>query len=183
MTTKQGLNKHLNAITEPGVDVAAFYPRCYDLSDSKQQDMFINDYNQTCILNLINKHAVYFEGLLGWQPDEVQTKVISYLGQPQVVFNHFEWQKRVKLELRALKVQCPEECNGLINTILLSYALYFCQDLLIKTVGLDLYALPDHTDELFKKNCFLPTFSLSNSVQEHLYCYSRVEFPLHIKDL
>ena len=163
--------------------MAAFYPRCYDLSDSKQQDMFIDDFNQTCVLNLINKHATYFEGLLAQQPTEVQAKVNGYLNQPQMVFNHFEWQKRVKLELRALKVQCSDEANGLVNTILLSYALYYCQDLLIKTVGMDLYVHPGHADELFKKNCFLPSFSLSHNVQEHLYCYSRVEFPLRIKDL
>ena len=33
LTTKQGLNKNINNITQPGVDIFSFYPRCYDLSD------------------------------------------------------------------------------------------------------------------------------------------------------
>ena len=35
LTTKQGLNQNLHNLTMPGVDIYSFYPRCYDLSDSR----------------------------------------------------------------------------------------------------------------------------------------------------
>jgi hypothetical protein len=72
LTTKQGLNKNLNAITAPGVDVASFYPRCFDLSDPRQLDLFISDFNQTSILNCIQKHAEYFGSLLKEQEIDIQ---------------------------------------------------------------------------------------------------------------
>ena len=64
LTTKQGLNKNLMAISEPGVDVSTFYPRCFDLSDNKQFDLWIMDFNQTSILNVIKKHANYFKEVI-----------------------------------------------------------------------------------------------------------------------
>ena len=69
---QQGLNKNLNAITAPGVDVASFYPRCFDLSDPRQLDLFISDFNQTSILNCIQKHAEYFSSLLKEQEIDIQ---------------------------------------------------------------------------------------------------------------
>lgn len=45
LTTKQGLNKNLNNITEYGIDIYKFYPRCYDFSDVKQIDAFVEDFN------------------------------------------------------------------------------------------------------------------------------------------
>jgi hypothetical protein len=45
LTTKQGLNKNLNSITQPGTDVSDFYPRCYDLSNPRQLDLFMTDFN------------------------------------------------------------------------------------------------------------------------------------------
>ena len=40
LTTKQGLNQNLHNVTLPGVDIFNFYPRCYDLSDQRQVDLF-----------------------------------------------------------------------------------------------------------------------------------------------
>ena len=60
LTTKQGLNKHLNQITTPGVDVSSFYPRCFDLSIPRELDLFIAEFNQTSILNCIQKHSLFF---------------------------------------------------------------------------------------------------------------------------
>ncbi len=53
LTTKQGLIQNLNQITMPGVDVSSFFPRSYDMSDPKQFDLFIKDFNQTSILNVV----------------------------------------------------------------------------------------------------------------------------------
>ncbi len=44
LTTKQGLNKTLNAISQPGTDIFDFYPRSYDLSDNSQVDAFAEDF-------------------------------------------------------------------------------------------------------------------------------------------
>ena len=71
LTTKQGLNKNLYAITTPGVDVASFYPRCFDLSDSRQLDLFVSEFNRTSILNCIQKHAEYFARILKEQDTAV----------------------------------------------------------------------------------------------------------------
>lgn len=40
LTTKQGLNKNLQNMMLPGVDIYDFYPRCYDLSDVREIDLF-----------------------------------------------------------------------------------------------------------------------------------------------
>lgn len=53
LTTKQGLTKNLNNCTEVGVDVSSFFPRSYDLSDRREVDLWIADFNQTAILNLL----------------------------------------------------------------------------------------------------------------------------------
>jgi len=64
LTTKQGLTKNLNSITMSGSNVKEFFPRSYDLSDRAQIDLFIHDFNQTAILNVILKHAELFEEII-----------------------------------------------------------------------------------------------------------------------
>jgi hypothetical protein len=44
ITTKQGLNKTLNSISQPGTDIYDFYPRSYDLSEYSQVDAFTDDF-------------------------------------------------------------------------------------------------------------------------------------------
>ena len=61
LTTKQGLNQNLHNITLPGVDIYSFYPRCYDLSDKRQFDLFEDDFNRTAILSCLKQHAKYFK--------------------------------------------------------------------------------------------------------------------------
>ena len=61
LTTKQGLNQNLHSITLPGVDIYSFYPRCYDLSDKRQFDLFEDDFNRTAILSCLKQHAKYFK--------------------------------------------------------------------------------------------------------------------------
>ena len=65
ITTKQGLNQNLNNITHPGVDIYDFYPRCYDLSDPRQVDLFTDEFNRTAILSCLKKHAQYFKKQCG----------------------------------------------------------------------------------------------------------------------
>lgn len=60
LTTKQGLNSILNSITQPGIDIFKFYPRCYDLSDGKQADSFKEDFTRTAVLSCLKIHAKYF---------------------------------------------------------------------------------------------------------------------------
>lgn len=63
LTTKQGLNKTLNAITQPGVDIFDFYPRSYDLSEYAQVEAFSEDFTQTAVLSCLKTHAKYFKDM------------------------------------------------------------------------------------------------------------------------
>ena len=71
------------------MDVAQFYPRCYDLSEPKQLDLFISDFNKTSILNLITKHTDYFEDLMKIQPRETRDLLDSYLNAPDIPYDKF----------------------------------------------------------------------------------------------
>jgi hypothetical protein len=55
------LNTTLNNITEYGVDIYKFYPRCYDLTDTRQSESFKEDFSRTAILSCLRKHAKYFK--------------------------------------------------------------------------------------------------------------------------
>lgn len=184
LTTKQGLNKNLNSLTEPGVDVAQFYPRCFDLSEPKQLDLFIADFNKTSILNLITKHADYFTELMKVQSKEAQDLLQYYLSAKETTYDKFQRQKQCKLKLKPMRLVLEDSASiGLVNIVMLQHALYYCQNLLINMVGMDLYSNEYHNDDLFKKNCFLPYFSVSSSNQDHMQVYSKVSFPLFIKEL
>lgn len=61
LTTKQGLTKLMNTVTEYGVKIDKFYPRCYDLSENSQIDEFQQDFARTAVLNCLKKHAKYFK--------------------------------------------------------------------------------------------------------------------------
>ena len=73
LTTKQDLNQNLNNITAHGVDIFDFYPRCYDLSDSRQVDLFTDDFNRTAILSCLKKHAQYFKRQCAEQMKEIES--------------------------------------------------------------------------------------------------------------
>ena len=46
LTTKSGLTKNLNSVSVPGIDLLGeIMPRSYDLSDTRQMDMFLADFN------------------------------------------------------------------------------------------------------------------------------------------
>lgn len=47
LTTKAGLCRNLwfNSINEQEFPMQSVFPRCYDLSDSKQDEQFISDFN------------------------------------------------------------------------------------------------------------------------------------------
>lgn len=64
LTTKQGLTKNLNSLTEAGTDVYSFFPRSYDLSDRGEVDLWIKDFNQTAILNVVQSHAELFQKIV-----------------------------------------------------------------------------------------------------------------------
>ena len=55
LTTKAGLCRNLwfNCFEEATYKISHIFPRCYDLSDMKQVDQFISDFNQTAILTIL----------------------------------------------------------------------------------------------------------------------------------
>jgi hypothetical protein len=56
LTTKSGLCQHLSSVSSVNISVDRFFPRCYDLGNSKQVKAFIKDYEQSAILGIV-KHA------------------------------------------------------------------------------------------------------------------------------
>jgi hypothetical protein len=118
----------LLAITEPGVDVSEFYPRCYDLSDHRQLDLWTRDFDETAIMNSIKKHAVYFQTLLNLQTAETQLQFASLLKkQPEKVM--FAELKRIQKDLQHKQFEVvTQETFGFVNVNLLQQALYFCQN-------------------------------------------------------
>lgn len=62
LTTKAGLAKNLwfNCQYETQLKISEIFPRCYDLSDTKQCEHFIEDYERTCILSTIKVYALQF---------------------------------------------------------------------------------------------------------------------------
>lgn len=63
ITTKAGLCKNLwtNCSHETELRTSEFFPRCYDLADSKQVDGFIEDFNSTAIMSIVKVYAEHFE--------------------------------------------------------------------------------------------------------------------------
>ena len=53
LTTKVGLCKNLGNSTNLELKVEKMFPRCYDLSDTKQIDAFVSDFRQTGMFSLI----------------------------------------------------------------------------------------------------------------------------------
>ncbi|CDW84976.1 protein monoglycylase ttll8 [Stylonychia lemnae] len=62
ITTKAGLCKNLwqQCPYDYELQVSKFFPRCYDLSDQKQIDIFVTDFQQTAILSIIKVFANHF---------------------------------------------------------------------------------------------------------------------------
>lgn len=69
-----GFDEHQNKISE-------FFPRCYDLADTKQIADFINDFNQTVCLSIITiiaKHLINKNPNLKSLYLEFQSKVAQF---------------------------------------------------------------------------------------------------------
>ena len=62
LTTKAGLCKNLwfNCFAEQEHRTSLVFPRCYDLSDGRQVEQFVADFNQTAILSTIKVMADHF---------------------------------------------------------------------------------------------------------------------------
>ena len=56
--------------------------------------------------------------------------------------------------------KCSQESFGSINVVMLTQALYYCQNLLNCHVD---KLNPYLTEEIFKKNCFVPEYKISQS--------------------
>eukprot|EP00347_Sterkiella_histriomuscorum_P013320 403365167 len=98
LTTKAGLCKNLwqQCPYDYELKVEEFFPRCYDLSDQKQVDLFVLDFQQTAILSIIKIHATYFLN---------KTKRIQNYLQRYKDKNQFITQKVYK---NNLKLECSK---------------------------------------------------------------------------
>lgn len=61
ITTKAGLTKNLYGCTIPDLKVDSFFPRCFDLSDIKQSDELVQNYQETQVLNIIKRLYLYLK--------------------------------------------------------------------------------------------------------------------------
>ena len=86
------MNKNINNITLPEVDIYKFYPRCYDLSDVKQIDWFNEDFNKSAILNIIRKHTKLFKSLFRDQLEEI------FKEDAKIAENVFQMDNKKKLK-------------------------------------------------------------------------------------
>lgn len=114
----------------------------------------------------------------------VTSHLTRSLQNPQANFNTFSTLKRIKRELGSLQfIKCKQNTFGSINVVLLQLALYYSQDLLNKTMGFDHMSVAYHLDEVFKKNCFVPEYRLSDQQLDILHLYGTISFPLRRKML
>lgn len=144
LTTKQGITKNLNSITKPGVDVSQFFPRSYDLSDKREIDLWIADFNQTAILNVLQKHAEIFEQFLAQQSQAVQEEFQILLEKGlELDFGPYSYDKHaarmeIKRKLNKIEIDFGNDARqmGYINTSMVEASLFYTQNLLNETLGL-----------------------------------------------
>ena len=125
LTTKQGLNQNLNNITDPGVDIYNFYPRCYDLSDQRQVELFQDDFNRTAILACLKKHAKYFKRHCRDILKEIEAK------DRLILENRFMSENRRQLKRSYIGKYPPQDSIDKVNTILLRNAIFYARNLLL----------------------------------------------------
>ena len=106
----------------PGVDIYDFYPRCYDLSDAREIDLFQDDFNRTAILSCLKKHAKYFKANFGVLLKEIYRK--------DSLIPSYNKQGKRQLKRDCIGQVPGEQKMSKVNTILLRNALFYGQNLL-----------------------------------------------------
>ena len=170
LTTKQGLNTHMNAISTIGEDVSSFYPRGYDLSENRQVDMFLEDCNRTAVLNCLKKHAMYFKKMCGPELKEIEDydlKVDNDRGQHNA-YNH---ELKRKLKRKFVGYFPPSEKVPVVNTILLRIAVFFAHNLLLLNQTGDGH-------EFVKHNFYKCSYNFPPKLLHKVVTYSKVKFPI-----
>jgi len=60
LTSKAGLCKNLQSSPLYELQIPRIFPRCYDLSDAKETELFAADFKLTASLNVVKKAAITF---------------------------------------------------------------------------------------------------------------------------
>jgi len=63
LTTKTGLVRNLSRLCDYGIDYEAWFPRCYDFTEERQIQEFLNDFQRTSVVNFVKKHVKYFKSI------------------------------------------------------------------------------------------------------------------------
>lgn len=87
LTTKSGLLKNLRNVCEHNVSIDKFFPRCYDLGDNVQVREFTNDFQNTAIINIIKKHAIYYQSDNSLQPVNLRLLSMSITHTQDIIYN------------------------------------------------------------------------------------------------
>ena len=110
LTTKAGLCKNLWSLCphESTLQVSHFFPRCYDLSDTRQADHFIEDFQQTTILSIIKIFAEHFI------KDEKVNQLLEDYKRKKEFKCPTVFKKQFKFRCQALDPTTTKDCNKLL---------------------------------------------------------------------
>ncbi|CAG9334195.1 unnamed protein product [Blepharisma stoltei] len=95
LTTKSGLLKNLRNFCENNVNIDTFFPRCYDLGDNVQIKEFIQDYQNTAIINIVKKHADFFQSDYDLQPVNLRLLSLAIQHTQMIVGNIFDQCEKI----------------------------------------------------------------------------------------
>eukprot|EP00347_Sterkiella_histriomuscorum_P009991 403339101 len=169
ITTKQGLNKNINNLSEYGIDIYKFYPRCYDFSDLKQIDMFVEDFNKTAILNIVKRHAKHFKSIF-------KTKLQEIYKQDQgILDNIFKHQNKRDLKRQSMSILHNQEEQtklGTVNLVLLQNAIFYAYNMIR-----DLSESCEG-DEFIKKDFYKDRYEFQAKIVELMLQYSQLTLPI-----
>ncbi len=126
LTTKTGLARNLQRLTELPSDPDRFFPRCYDFTEERQIQSFICDFHRTGVINLLRRHCRYFKRVHGIDLAALRRRM-----------TRFE-QRRTKLWAKGVYLPFPAgdgNNNKTVNLAVLEWAMAFAKHELAGRAG------------------------------------------------
>eukprot|EP00347_Sterkiella_histriomuscorum_P023613 403333992 len=120
VTTKSGLMKNLYQNSSQNFNVDKFFPRSYDLSDVRQSDEFLLDFQQTSIFTYMKKLYNFFKTQLGIQMSDIYQEISSL----KKGYNYREIKSNLVLKYLQM---IPDDEKFILNIKLTEKALTYCK--------------------------------------------------------
>lgn len=105
-----------------------FFPRCYDLSDQKHIDSFIEDFQTTAILCIIKQYAEHFR--------KTTPRLEEYLAE-YLTKDEFHSNKVFKQNFRLKCATLDQEAQSLLGNDMLRFATLYCRQQIVKRTAID----------------------------------------------